>query len=930
VTRNVQHARISDVKFLVCALLPFALTNARAADLTRAALSFTKLIGGNASDIGTAVATDSSGNVYVAGTTTSLDFPVLNPYQKQLRNTPFRASSDGGKTWTTPGITDPVYAVAGSPKASNVVYAGTTNAIYKSVDAGKTWTVLPAAGKGLVNALWVDPDTPSTVHAATSWGMAKSLDSGATWRYGLAGNMLALAVHPLKPSRLFAAANIGSYPTRPSLYRSTDGGVTWRLLQNSPPGPFTLTCDAANPDVVYAGVAQLGFDYSGSPTSLYRSDDGGDTWNKVSEPQLAGSTFAIAAGPTGLFAATTQGLLVSTDAGVSWKSTSVPSAADTVTVDPTRGQTVYANGDAGLFVSTDGGATWKSILPIRQLVETVAVAPTVPPTVFLGAGPVRDIFVTKWTGDGKQMLYSTYLGGSYLDYVTGLAVDRAGNAYVTGYTSSIDFPVTANAAQTRNPGTYNAFLAKIGPNGDTLPYSTYLGGSNVDAAFGIALDSAANVYLTGYTSSSDFPATPGALQTKLQQNCLPDSRARIPTSGDAFVAKIATDDGGLRYATFLGGSCADEGIGIAVDALGNAYVAGATTSGDLPVTPGSLHAPRGSTMTGFVAKVSPQGNALDYATYLGGTKSDSALAIAVDAKGAAYVTGTTWGFDDLAFRPTPVNASSGSAASSKNTVGFSVFDGGAAFVSKIDPSGSTRQFVKYLGGAWGEGTAITFDPAGNVWVAGHSDPRLSNDTYPTVHPFQASVGTGFVTQLAPDGSALLFSSMAESAQQVAVDTLGNAFVVGSSYAAKPTLPSASVTRIDGAVRSAMTLEAPQRIVPALNTSYVSLGVASGEIVVLAGDGLGPAQETGAKVGADGRIGTSLAGTTVTFDGLPAPLLSVQAQKIVCIVPFSLKAPGYTTTVQAQRDGTASNSILLPIASSSIEILSAVNPDGTVN
>jgi photosystem II stability/assembly factor-like uncharacterized protein len=163
--------------------------------------------------------------------------------------------------------------------------------------------------------------------------------------------------------------------------------------------------------VLYAGASTAGF-ISGAATSLYRSTDGGDTWTKMSQPQLAISTFALASAPSGLFAATNTGLSRSSDGGASWTPTSINTAADAVTVDPTQNQTLYASAAKGIFASTDGGSTWTSILPIRQLVETIAVAPTTPPTVFVGADPGRNLFVTKWSGDGKQMIYSTYLGGS--------------------------------------------------------------------------------------------------------------------------------------------------------------------------------------------------------------------------------------------------------------------------------------------------------------------------------------------------------------------------------------------------------------------------------------------------------------------------------------------------------------------------------------
>jgi uncharacterized protein (TIGR03437 family) len=234
--------------------------------------------------------------------------------------------------------------------------------------------------------------------------------------------------------------------------------------------------------------------------------------------------------------------------------------------------------------------------------------------------------------------------------------------------------------------------------------------------------------------------------------------------------------------------------------------------------------------------------------------------------------------------------------------------------------------VRYIGGSWGAGTGISLDAAGNIWVAGRANPRISSEAFPTVHPFQAKDGGGFVTEIANDGSSLLFSSLTESAQQIALDSSGNAFLVGSTYSnTAKTSYSALLQRIDASVPSALTLEEPMPIVT--SPGSIDHGAAAGEIVVLAGSGLGPSQEAGAVLGPLGRLATTLGGTSVTFDGRPAPLLSVQAQKIVCIVPFGLRN---TTTVQVQNNGTRSNSILVPVWSSAIEIVTVVNADGTIN
>jgi hypothetical protein len=247
-------------------------------------------------------------------------------------------------------------------------------------------------------------------------------------------------------------------------------------------------------------------------------------------------------------------------------------------------------------------------------------------------------FVTKFNPTGSALVYSTYLGGSGADYGQGIAVDTSGYAYLTGYTSSPDFPVTPGAFQTTcgnpNPGyCNNVFVTKLNPTGSALVYSSYLGGSGTDTGYGVALDSADDAYVTGRTTSTDFPTTLGAFQTTLKG------------SNNAFVSKINPTGSALVYSTYLGGSGGqDYGYAIAVDSAGNAYVTGVTDSTDFPVTPGAFQTvckPIKNCFDAFVSKFEPTGSALVYSTYLGGSGQDYGQGIAVDSAGNAYVTGVT-------------------------------------------------------------------------------------------------------------------------------------------------------------------------------------------------------------------------------------------------------------------------------------------------
>src|SRR3989454_4213011 len=293
------------------------------------------------------------------------------------------------------------------------------------------------------------------------------------------------------------------------------------------------------------------------------------------------------------------------------------------------------------------------------------------------------------------LAYSTYLGGTGFDEGFGISVDSLGQAYVTGVTASLAFPTTAGAFQSSSPGG-DAFVTKLNPTGAALVYSTYLGGTNLDVGLGIAVDSLGQAYVTGETFSVDFPTTAGAFQ-----------RSSAGGISDAFVTKLNAAGAALVYSTYLGGTDFDEGFGIAVDSLGQAYVTGVSASLDFPMTAGAFQ-PRfaGGSLDAFVTKLNPTGVALAYSTYLGGTGDEEGFGIAVDATGNAYVTGLT--NSNLDF-PTTAGAFQPSSPG-----GFS-----DAFVTKLNPTGAALAYSTYLGGTCDEyGFGIAVDATGNAYVTG--------------------------------------------------------------------------------------------------------------------------------------------------------------------------------------------------------------------
>jgi len=382
------------------------------------------------------------------------------------------------------------------------------------------------------------------------------------------------------------------------------------------------------------------------------------------------------------------------------------------------------------------------------------------------------------------LAYSTYLGGSADDWGFGIAVDGSGNAYVTGSTSSTDFPAP-NSLQATNHGSQNAFVTKFNAAGSALVYSTYLGGSGLagDQGNSIAVDGSGNAYVTGSTSSTDFP-TANPFQTT------------IHGYHNAFVAKLSADGSALLYSTYLGGSSplGDQGYGIAVDSSGNAYVTGSTSSADFPTASpiqGTLH----GCCDAFVAMFNPAGSALVYSTYLGGSGDDGGYAIAVDSSGDAYVTGGTSSIDFPTVNPFQ--------AINRGFCGISGCNSNA-FVSKLGATGSALVYSTYLGGSGPDrGTSIAVDGSGNAYVTG----TTGSHDFPTVKPFQSTNNSfndptenAFVTKFNAAGSALVYStylggsgnsSGGDEGSGIAVDNFGNAYLTGRTRSSNfPTTPNA--------------------------------------------------------------------------------------------------------------------------------------------
>jgi len=362
--------------------------------------------------------------------------------------------------------------------------------------------------------------------------------------------------------------------------------------------------------------------------------------------------------------------------------------------------------------------------------------------------------------------YSTYLGGNSAGGMAigyGIAVDGSGNAYIVGSTTCADFP-TQDAFQPTYGAGGDAFITKLAPSGSALVYSTFLSGANFSGGTegaGIAVDASGAAYVTGLTTSDDFP-TLNPIQGSLGG----------PGAANVFITKLDPSGTALVYSTYYGGSAPSRGIAIAVDTSGDAYVAG-FTNGTL-TTVNALQPVYGGNVDAFVAKLNPAGSAFIYATYLGGSEADYATSIAVDSAGNAYVAGSTVSTNF----PThaPFQAANASTSS-----------GGTAFVAKINATGSALVYSTYLGGTYFEiANAIAVDGSGDAYVAGET----GSSNFPTKNPVQATNlaasgggDNGFIAELNPAGNALVYStylggSTADTLMGIAVDSDGNTYVGG--------------------------------------------------------------------------------------------------------------------------------------------------------
>ncbi len=357
--------------------------------------------------------------------------------------------------------------------------------------------------------------------------------------------------------------------------------------------------------------------------------------------------------------------------------------------------------------------------------------------------------------------YSTYLGGGDVDQIHDIAADGTGAVYAVG-AARLSYPTTVGAYQESAASGFDVVVTKMAPDGQSLVYSTYIGGDSDETGYAIAVDAGGNAYVTGETASDDFPTAGPPFDG-------------IRDGVDAFATKLSADGSSLVYSTFLGGANAERGDGIAVDTTGSAYVVGRTESSDFPLQ-NPLDGTLGGSQDAFVARLNPSGGTLVYSTYLGGSSGDDAAGIVLDATAQAWVVGSTSSTDfpttPGTYKPTRVDPSAD------------------VFLSGLAAGGGTVVYGTYLGGTSADrGKAIDIDSAGALYLTGSA--KAGFPTTPGAWDTIADTGLdGFVAKIDPAltgvdelrYSGYLGGEGSDRMNAIAVDGSGRAHVAGETGA----------------------------------------------------------------------------------------------------------------------------------------------------
>jgi len=725
----------------------------------------------------------------------------------------------------------------------------------------------------------------SVAYIASDSGIFRSADGGVTWTQQTPGlaSVVAIGVDGSDPNTVYAAV---PFPlANLCAYKSTDGGKTWTALNINPYLAFStntpISCPNGKGGVVYT-----------SADGLNRSTDGGATWTSIGPHHYNVFAFALAPSDANVvYTVASDGLLYrSADGGDTWAApggafTGFPAAnanlyVASLAVDPHNENSIWALiYDGNLYRSMDGGATF----------QIVFSDPFDNPTK-LSLDPSGQSI-----GLMGRYAIASYDGGAtwHRQMVQGGVLLGTNNGFLVGRGAA-----------------FAGFLTKLSADGSQVLFSTFL-----DNAGAVASDAQGNTIVAG-TAVSKFD-TAGDLVYE-QPLPLSATALTVDASGDAIVAFsngtcvtiVKLDPQGntiFSQQTQLCGGISS----LAVDASGAIYAAGYPSSA-LATTPTAFQpSPPPEGLPGFVAVLSPAADQINYLSYAG----DGVTAITVDASGNIYLAGAN-------------SYSLAILATTSFTFSYPGIPASYLYVMKVNPASSTPLWIDTFGSPTNYGTvsSLQTDPSGNLWFSGQTQGLI-----PLVAPREAE-GTenSFAAEISADGTQLLFSSYGP--QYLALGPQTSVYLAGSVTPANKSATSALVTKLDGSASSSSVIDSIGGAVqPATEWLPTSQGIAPGEMIRISGRGLGPLATLTARFDATGRVATVLNGVQALVNGVPAPLISVQANAIACMTPFEVSGNAQVS-VQVVQNGVAGAPVAVgvkPIAAYP-DILAVANPDGTFN
>jgi len=850
---------------VLLAFLPLAYSQ------NQASFEWIRQIDAASSDTFAGLGVDAAGNTYIAGSTASQTFPVQAAVQNHLASSGLYQVTGPGSAYTPLSISAATFAAI-DPRNANTLYVISSTLLLKSLNAGASFTQLKPPTSQPEN-ITIDPSNGQILYLGSfDQGLLKSTDGGVTWA---ASNG---TLQPLEPGQ-FAFQNVWIDPTMPNVLlanaignfiRSADAGTTWQTILPDT-DVLSVTFDTANPGVVYA---------SNNQGSVSKSVDHGQTFTPLTTPTPFGVVSADPNRPGRLVALSLNAIEESDDGGNTWAvKVNLPFPVNTFffAADWANGYLYAASSSAVLRITTNlANVTPVGPPSIGGFISSIAAANGI---AYVADAGSNDVYVTKLDPTGS-VVYSTYFGGTGNDIVSAMTVDAAGNVYVTGSTTSLDFPVTKGAYAS----TGSSFLFRLNPDG-TVGYSTYA----TQAPFAIAVDSSGAAYIAGNTEGS-LPTTPGAYQATCSDCGLHSTGFFGVISESGFVSKFDPTGSTLVYSTYIGGAIEFENSlgAFALGPDGTAYVAGAN---------GVFHlSASGAALLGSLPQlINPQ-----------------SMGVAPD--GSVYVVGAQFPNSSSAFQTT-----AGAFETSINLPPSLPYQMGASpsLIGHWDSQLANLLDATYFGACAKSINSITFDVSGNVYLGGSTVPQ----GLPARTPIQAGFasGTGFMSELSGDLSTLLFSSYFGDTHHfgvggVAVRRDGTVVLGGSTSSSTPAPSAIYVNSLTVAPPPALRIDSVQNAASMLDGQ-----IAPGETILVQGAGFA----TGAQLSIGGVAVTPISVTTTT---------------IAAVVPQSV--PGVAAEVQVQSAGASSNQVLIPVASAAPGIFTQngsgfgqgyiLNKDGTLN